>query len=214
MLASNGENEENWREKHDGLDGREGMSASFPLLILDLDETLLYGAEKEGPRRCDFRVGPFHIYRRPHLDEFLSGVSPHFHLAIWSSASPDYVAAIARQILPRGLEWVFVWSRERCTIKQNLETFETEYVKDLKKVKRMGYDLARVLVVDDTLHKSARNYGNAVYVAQFEGDLADRELLLLLKYLKSLADCQNFRAVEKRGWRGRITPTLDSRDLA
>jgi carboxy-terminal domain RNA polymerase II polypeptide A small phosphatase len=74
----------------------------------------------------------------------------------------------------------------------------------LKKVKRMGYDLARVLVVDDTRHKVARNYGKAIYIAPFEGDPADEELPLLLKYLESLAGCHNFRAIEKRRWRSRI----------
>lgn len=176
----------------------------LPLLILDLDETLIYGAEREGPRPCDFRVGQFHIHKRPHLDTFLLGAGKLFNLAVWSSASSDYVAAIAATILPAGLEWVFVWSRDRCTAKRNLETFETEYVKDFKKVKRAGYDLARVLIVDDTRHKTARNYGNAIHVVPFEGDCGDLELPLLLKYLECLAHAENFRAVEKRGWKSKI----------
>ncbi|MHB8899191.1 MAG: NIF family HAD-type phosphatase [Thermoguttaceae bacterium] len=184
----------------------------FPLLILDLDETLIYGAEREGTRPCDFRIGPFHVYTRPYLDDFLSGVGRHFCLAIWSSASSDYVAGIAQRILPAGLEWVFVWSRERCIAKRNLETFETEYVKDLKKAKRAGFDLAQVLIVDDTRHKVARNYGNAIYIAPFEGDPADAELPLLLEYLKSLLGCPSFRAIEKRGWRSRIVQSADHQD--
>ncbi len=179
------------------------MNQSLPLLILDLDETLICGAEREGARPCDFRVGPFHVYKRPHLDEFLSGAGKHYRLAIWSSASSDYVAGVAQRILPPGLEWAFVWSRERCTAKRNPETFETEYIKDLRKAKRAGYDLERILVVDDTRHKVARNYGNAIYLAPFEGDPTDAELPLLLKYLENLVGCQNFRAVEKRGWRSR-----------
>ena len=154
---------------------------------------------------CDFRVGPFHVHKRPHLDEFLSRAGRHYKLAIWSSASSDYVAAIAQHILPRGFKWAFVWSRERCTVKRNLETFEADYVKDLKKVKRLGYDLARILVVDDTRCKTARNYGNAIYIEPFVGDPGDEELRLLLEYLESLVGCQNFRSIEKRDWRTRIT---------
>jgi len=180
------------------------MNRPEPLLILDLDETLIFAAEREGPRPCDFRVGPFFVYKRPHLDEFLCGVGNLYRLAVWSSASSDYVAEIARAILPAGLEWTFVWSRQRCTVRRNLETFEIEYVKDFKKVKRAGFDLARVLIVDDTRHKAARNYGNAIYIRPFEGDASDSELPLLLEYLESLADCPNFRAIEKRGWRDRI----------
>ena len=177
------------------------MKESVPLLILDLDETLIYGQNREGPRLCDFPVGPFYVYKRPHLDEFLRGAGKRYRLAIWSSASSGYVAAIARTIVPFGLEWAFVWSRDRCTAKLNAETFETEYIKNLKKVKRAGFDLARILVVDDTRHTAGRNYGNAIYVAPFEGDPGDEELPLLLKYLESLVGFENFRVIEKRGWR-------------
>jgi RNA polymerase II subunit A small phosphatase-like protein len=180
------------------------MNEPLPLLILDLDETLIYGAEREGPRPCDFRVGPFFVYTRPHLGDFLSGAGKHYRLAMWSSASSDYVAAIARQLLQPGLEWAFLWSRDRCTVTCNPDTFEIEYVKDLKKVKRAGYDLARILVVDDTQHKVARNYGNAIYVVPFEGDPRDQELPLLLKYLERVAGCQDFRVIEKRGWRSSV----------
>ena len=177
---------------------------TLPLLILDLDETLIYGADREKTLSCDFRVGPFYIYKRPHLDEFLHGVGKYYQLAIWSSASWDYVSAIAQHILPPNLNWAFVWSRERCTTKRNLETFETEYIKDLRKAKRLGYNLAQVLIVDDTRQKVARQYGNAIYVSKFEGDYNDAELPLLLEYLKKLTNFNNFRSIEKRGWRHKI----------
>ena len=56
----------------------------------------------------------------------------------------------------------------------------------------------------DTRHKIARNYGNAIHIVPFEGDSGDLELPLLLKYLELLADAENFRAVEKRGWRSKV----------
>jgi RNA polymerase II subunit A small phosphatase-like protein len=74
-------------------------------------------------------------------------------------------------------------------------------VKDLKKVKRKGYDLGRVLIVDDTPQKVERNFGNAVYVRPYFGDPEDNELAQLAPYLESLRACGNVRAVEKRGWR-------------
>jgi TFIIF-interacting CTD phosphatase-like protein len=186
------------------LSGLTHMNKFVPLLVLDLDETLIYGAEREGTRPCDFRVGRFHVFKRPHLDDFLCGAGELFRLAVWSSASADYVDAIARTIIPPGLEWAFVWSRDRCVIRRNPETFETEYVKDLKKVKRQGYDLARILVVDDTGHKVARNFGNAIYITSFDGDPDDKELPILLQYIGSIAGAENFRVIEKRGWRARI----------
>ena len=82
-----------------------------------------------------------------------------------------------------------------------METWETIYIKDLKKVKRLGYSLERILFVDDTPSKLARNYGNAIYVRTFEGAEGDSELPQLLKYLELIRHEQNYRALEKRGWR-------------
>lgn len=86
----------------------------------------------------------------------------------------------------------------------NGETLETVYIKDLKKVKRLGYSLERILFIDDTPGKMARNYGNAVYVTPFEGDEQDDELERLADYLSTIRNEPNFRWLEKRGWRNRI----------
>jgi len=71
----------------------------------------------------------------------------------------------------------------------------------LKKVRRAGFELERVLVVDDSPEKLERNYGNIVVVSEFIGDPADRELLELADYLSELADEGDFRRIEKRAWR-------------
>lgn len=175
--------------------------ARRPLLIMDLDETLIYGSEVELHRQADFRVGPFHIYERPYLSAFLEAVSIYYDMAIWSSASPDYVDAVARQLARDEVDWQFVWSRTRCVQRLHTDRLEEQFSKDLKKVKRLGYDLERTLIVDDTRHKVARNYGNAIYVRPFEGGDNDDDLLRLRDYLIALRNAPNFRAIEKRGWR-------------
>jgi RNA polymerase II subunit A small phosphatase-like protein len=174
------------------------------LLVLDLDECLIYGTESPLQRVADFRVGPFHVYRRPHLCEFLEGVAARYELAIWSSGTSDYVGDIARAICPSGSQWQFVWARDRCIQRPDPETMEINYLKDLKKVARLGYALERILFVDDSPEKLSRNYGNAVYVKPFVGAADDAELPLLLSYLNSIRDTENFRSLEKRGWRSRI----------
>jgi RNA polymerase II subunit A small phosphatase-like protein len=86
----------------------------------------------------------------------------------------------------------------------NPETREAVYLKDLKKVARLGYPLERVLVVDDTPDKLARHYGNAIYLSAYEGSIEDTELPPLLRYLESIRHIENYRAIEKRGWRNRV----------
>ena len=178
---------------------------SRPLLILDLDETLIRGSETLLDRDQDFRVGPFFIYNRPHLHEFLRVVNPHYELAIWSSATMDYVNGIAAELATHVDGWQFVWARDRCVRRFNPETFEIEFFKDLRKVKRRGFDLRRVLVVEDTPQKVSRHYGNAVYVRPYEGDdqADDDELSKLVAYLRGLSGEPDFRRIEKRGWRMR-----------
>lgn len=172
-----------------------------PLLILDLDETLIHGSQRELHRVADFRIGPLHIYERPLLNQFLNSASERFDLAIWSSASEAYVCQIAARLRKQVSEWEFVWSRERCIPKRNHETLEIDFLKDLRKVKRKGFDLDGVLIVDDTRQKVSRNYGNAIYIAPYFGSDDDVELSLLAGYLNSLDLAENFRRLEKRGWR-------------
>lgn len=184
------------------------MSSTRPLLICDLDETLIYGSSTRLHRDADFLVGPLHIYKRPGVDVFLATVNRYYDLAIWSSASGDYVIEIANALKANVREWSFVWSRDRCTQRMHHERFETVYLKDLKKAARKGYSLERILIVDDTREKLSRNYGNAIYITEFVGSDDDGELVPLAKFLICLHTAPNFRRIEKRGWRSRSFPDL------
>jgi RNA polymerase II subunit A small phosphatase-like protein len=80
---------------------------------------------------------------------------------------------------------------------------EFEYLKDLKKIKRKGYDLNQTIMVDNTPSKLTRNYGNLVRLNDFVGNRNDRELKRLRIYLDDLVQVPNVRTVEKRGWQSR-----------
>ncbi len=112
------------------------------LMILDLDEKLVYATEESLGRAHDFVLGPYFVYRRPHLTEFLAACSADFRLAIWSSASDDYVREIVGRIMPPGREPAFAWGRSWCVRRFDPESFEEYHVKDLKKVKQAGYRLS------------------------------------------------------------------------
>ncbi|MEL6181889.1 MAG: HAD family hydrolase, partial [Myxococcota bacterium] len=101
---------------------------------------------------------------------------------------------------PQRRQLRFVWARPRCTFRFDAEYRERYCIKNLRKVKRLGYDLGHVLAVDDTPRKYERSYGNLVPVEPFLGNPNDRELLALIHYLEHLRDVPNVRAIEKRGW--------------
>lgn len=191
------------------------MHSPKTLLILDLDETLVYATAEPQNEDWDFELGPYKVYKRPGLDAFLAELPQYFEVAVWSSASDDYVAQMVERIFPTEYDLKFVWARSKATRQIDHQEIDVlgysdyfnhmHYVKRLSKVKKLGYRLERMLILDDTPRKSKYNFGNAIYPAVFEGQPEDRELEALLPYLKKLSKVDNVRSIEKRYWR-RETP--------
>ncbi|MDR2274412.1 MAG: HAD family hydrolase [Sphingobacterium sp.] len=171
------------------------------LLVLDLDETLLYATKDKLIKQEDFVAGPYYVYIRPNLDYFLSEMAEEFKMAIWSSADDAYVQELVDKIKPATIDFEFIWGRSRTTRKRKIVTDEYYYVKRLSKVKRKGFLLERTLIIDDTADKSMLNYGNAIQITEFTGNADDDELLLLASYLKKFRNVENVRQMDKRYWR-------------
>ncbi len=174
--------------------------ASRLLVICDLGETLVHATQDPALDPPDFMVDEYRVRRRPQLAEFLRSVSRFADLAVWSSASDSYVAEIVQQIVPSEVSLRCVWARSRCTRRRDMDQFEEYWVKDLKKVKNLGYSLERILIVDDSPEKIERHYGNHVRIEPFYGELDDCTLPKLAAYLERFAVMENVRTVEKRGW--------------
>ncbi|WP_324726129.1 HAD family hydrolase [Actomonas aquatica] len=170
------------------------------LIVLDLDETLIRATGNPTLDPPDFTIDSYRVRRRPMVHEFLCAAATFADLGIWSSASESYVDAIVRKIVPDSISLQFVWARSRCTRQYDSEQMEEYWVKDLKKVRRLGYPLERVLMVDDSPEKVERHFGNYVRVEPFYGDQNDRVLPDLERYLRSFISVPNVRTVEKRGW--------------
>ena len=178
------------------------MSDSGQILVLDLDETLVRASELPLDRPADFRVGDLYVYKRPFLDEFIQGVLAMFKVAVWSAGGKLYVEQIVQYIFPEGaLE--FAWASDRCTLVVDHEGWGYKTQKRIKKVKRKGYPLTSIIVVEDT-PENFSSYSSCIRVTPFEGDQADDELPLLLEYLRLLQGVPNVRAVEKRNWREQV----------
>jgi len=184
------------------------------LLILDIDETLIYATEASLPRQADFLVGQYHIYKRPFLNVFLKNCLDRFEVAVWTSSTPSYASAIVSAIFENPKTLSFVWASDRCTVAYDLEWFEYYNRKNIKKVKRKGYRLESIIAVDDTPQKWERSYGNLVRVNPFEGEETDDELKYLLLYLDQLRYEENIRSVEKRFWRNRLTRSIAESDIS
>ncbi len=182
------------------------------LVILDLDETLIHATKKPLFPDWQIELEEYKIFKRPHLDSFLAYIKTAFKVAVWSSASDDYVHEVVKHIFPKDYPLVFVWGRSKCTLQYDYQNIDDlgysdyfnhlNYAKILKKVKKSGFStLEKTLIIDDTPRKAKYNYGNAIYPKEFNGDPKDVELDLLIKYLESIKEIDNVRTIEKRGWR-------------
>ncbi len=174
------------------------------LLVLDLDETLIYAAETNLEREFDFIVGPFFVYKRPFLDEFLKFCFQNFEVAVWTSSTRNYAVKVVENIFDYRDPISFCWSRERCTLSFDAEAGVNFYEKKIIKIKNRGYKLNSVIVVDDSPEKWRSSYGNLVRVKPFFGEIDDEELQNLAIYLKKLKEIKNIREFEKRNWQDQI----------
>lgn len=170
------------------------------LLILDLDETLIHATSDPVNQNYHFTFNKYFVYKRPHLKWFLENAALDFDLAIWSSADDTYVQNIVDLSGLSDIDIKFIWGRSKCTTRRNFDLDEYVHEKRLKKVKKLGYSLEKMLIVDDSPEKTKENYGNAVYIKPFKGSEEDHELKKLLDYLKTIKDSPNVRTIEKRGW--------------
>ncbi len=182
------------------------MKLKKPLAILDVDETLIYATKEKLLREPDFEIFDYKVYKRPNLNDFVNRLEKSYDIAIWSSAGNDYVNSIMN-LLNLDVKIKFIWGRNEAIQRRQLNDYyetgndtELYYVKPLKKVKRKGYELERILIIDDSPNKSKLNYGNAIYPKSYKGEMTDSELLKLIEYLESIKDEPNFRKIEKRNW--------------
>ncbi|MGB7440033.1 MAG: HAD family hydrolase [Coleofasciculaceae cyanobacterium] len=174
------------------------------LLVLDLDETLIYSTPRPLARNPDFWVLGYYVYKRPGVDEFLSACMSWFEIAVWTAASSSYAHQIVKNIFPDPTQLKFIFTGERCRLQLDRDSGVYQSIKSLKKIKIKGYSLKKVLAVDDKPESFSDNHGNGILVKGYNGEAEDRELILLLKYLKMIGQVKNVRKVKKKGWREKV----------
>jgi TFIIF-interacting CTD phosphatase-like protein len=194
-----------------------------PLLVLDLDETLIHSSLVELLDLTHSTVIndsyyniTYFVYKRPYVDELLNYCLDHFDIGIWTAASDAY-AKIVVDMLFKDRKPVFVFSQKRCTpVVKNISIIidgriidhrEIVLIKDLSKVWRRRFDGKRysrdsTLFVDDKRFTFERNYGNAIQVTPWYGNPKDIELYILMHYLKHIYEFKGtWRTMDKRNWK-------------
>lgn len=173
---------------------------SRPLVVFDLDETLIYCNEKPY-RDAQITTRHGHLSIRDGLEDMLEKVSDVYDIMVWSTSGKEYIDDMLTIIWPSHIPLVDVFTSAECGIK-SFENVGVPHYKDMRKIikKHPCYTLDRIAGVDDTPDKYKRNFGNLVSVSRFTG-AQDNELTRLGDYLVTLSLASSIRKVEKRYWR-------------
>jgi RNA polymerase II subunit A small phosphatase-like protein len=169
------------------------------LLILDIDETLLHASIHNLDRPCDYKAERTWVYKRPYVDEFLHYCHEFFQIAVWTSARASFAEEIFSQVFPY-LSLQFIHSQQHCLTIVDEHNQETS-IKPINTLNQLGFDLKRVLVIDDSPEKHCLNPDNLIPVRPYRAEEDDDELHLLKKYLHHIKEQENFLALHKYHWR-------------
>lgn len=176
-------------------------SRKKPLLVLDLDETLVHTTHEPIKNREHIYLAEFNYYvhQRPFLEYFLHSVADYFDIGIWSSGTDNYVDIVVNRIMPKNIEPIFVFGRSMCQYR-NVHGFNV-YVKPLRILEDFGYNLRKMLIIDDSPEKCVDNFKNAIIPKPFYCDNYDSELLDLFHYLESVYDSSDFTNHSHYQWK-------------
>lgn len=157
-------------------------------IVIDLDETLVHSSFKPVhnadfivPVEIDGTVHQVYVLKRPHVDEFLRKVGELFECVLFTASLSKYADPVA-DLLDKHKSFRARLFRESCVFHRG------NYVKDLSK---LGRDLKKVLIVDNSPASYSFHPENAIPVASWFDDFSDMELLELIPFLESISEADD-----------------------
>ncbi|XP_017548286.1 carboxy-terminal domain RNA polymerase II polypeptide A small phosphatase 2 [Pygocentrus nattereri] len=164
-------------------------------VVIDLDETLVHSSFKP-ISNADFIVpveieGTTHqvyVLKRPHVDRFLQRMGEMFECVLFTASLAKYADPVTDLLDQSGVFRTRLF-RESCVFHQGC------YVKDLS---RLGRQLNKTLILDNSPASYIFHPENAVPVLSWFDDLEDTELLNLLPVFEELSVAEDVCAKLKQ----------------
>ncbi|XP_023657598.1 carboxy-terminal domain RNA polymerase II polypeptide A small phosphatase 1 [Paramormyrops kingsleyae] len=164
-------------------------------VVIDLDETLVHSSFKPVnnadfiiPVEIDGTVHQVYVLKRPHVDEFLKRMGELFECVLFTASLAKYADPVS-DLLDK-------WGAFRCRLFRESCVFHRgNYVKDLS---RLGRDLNKVIIVDNSPASYIFHPDNAVPVASWFDDTSDTELLDLIPFFERLSKVDDVYTVLKQ----------------
>ncbi|XP_075870151.1 carboxy-terminal domain RNA polymerase II polypeptide A small phosphatase 1-like isoform X2 [Nelusetta ayraudi] len=162
----------------------ESSDAGKICVVIDLDETLVHSSFKPVdnadfiiPVEIDGTVHQVYVLKRPHVDQFLQRMGELFECVLFTASLSKYADPVSDLLDKRGAFRSRLF-RESCVFHRG------NYVKDLS---RLGRDLNKVIIIDNSPASYIFHPDNAVPVVSWFDDTSDTELLDLIPFFERLS---------------------------
>ena len=178
-------------------------------LVIDLDETLVHSSFKPisnpdfiVPVEIDGTIHQVYVLKRPFVDEFLQRVGQLYECVLFTASLAKYADPVADLLDKWGVFRARLF-RESCVF------YRGNYVKDLG---RLGRDLHRVVIVDNSPASYIFHPDNAVPVASWFDNVHDTELRDLIPFFEKLSRVENIYTVLRNA--NHVSPSSTATSLA
>ncbi|GIZ00486.1 carboxy-terminal domain RNA polymerase II polypeptide A small phosphatase 1 [Caerostris extrusa] len=161
-------------------------------LVIDLDETLVHSSFKPisnadfiVPVEIDGVIHQVYVLKRPYVDEFLQKMGEMYECVLFTASLAKYADPVADLLDKWGVFRARLF-RESCVF------YRGNYVKDLG---RLGRDLHKVIIVDNSPASYIFHPDNAVPVNSWFDDMSDTELRDLIPFFEQLSKMEDVYSV-------------------
>lgn len=161
-------------------------------LVIDLDETLVHSSFKPisnpdfiVPVEIDGTIHQVYVLKRPFVDDFLQKMGQLYECVLFTASLAKYADPVADLLDKWGVFRSRLF-RESCVF------YRGNYVKDLG---RLGRDLQKVIIVDNSPASYIFHPDNAVPVASWFDNMGDTELRDLIPFFEKLSRVDNIYTV-------------------
>lgn len=176
-------------------------------LVIDLDETLVHSSFKPisnpdfiVPVEIDGTIHQVYVLKRPFVDEFLQRVGELYECVLFTASLAKYADPVADLLDKWGVFRSRLF-RESCVF------YRGNYVKDLG---RLGRDLHKVVIVDNSPASYIFHPDNAVPVASWFDNVTDTELRDLIPFFEKLSKVENIYTVLRNANHVSLSPGTQS----
>lgn len=162
-----------------------------PLLLLDLDETILHSSTIPPTGGSDFNHGAYYTRLRPHLKSFLQAVLPLWQVGVFTAAGHYYargmIDGIHRTTGINLLTSNLLLDARHCTPSGSLMR------KNLEQVENRGFNLARTVIIDDKPRGVLPHDFNTLPAPAWHGNPGDTFLKSIIPLLEQMAAAPDVR---------------------